>query len=179
MPVIETSRLILRPYSETDIATLVTLLAPKEIAATTLRIAHPYTEEHARDFLIHARSPDKLWLAITRRSDGQLCGGIGLMLKPEHQQAELGYWVGVPYWGLGYATEAARAMVHHGFHDLKLHRIAAMCMTRNPASARILLKLGMLHEGHLREAQNKWGEYVDVDCYGMLRKEWETRTQFP
>ena len=179
MPDIETSRLKLRPYTDSDIPALVALLSAREIAATTLRIAHPYTEQHAREFLIHALNPDKLWLAITLRHDGQLCGGIGLMLKPEHQQAELGYWIGVPYRGHGYASEAARAMVRYGFDDLKLHRIAAMCMTRNPASARILLKLGMHYEGCLRQAQNKWGEYVDVACYGILRNEWDARSQFP
>lgn len=176
---IETSRLKLRPFNESDIPALVALLSAREIAATTLRIAHPYTEQHARDFLVHARNPEKLWLAITQRSDDQLRGGVGLMLKPEHQQAELGYWIGVPYWGHGFATEAAQAAVRHGFADLKLHRIAAMCMMRNPASGRILVKLGMRHEGCLREAQNKWGEYVDVDCYAILRKEWEARKHFP
>jgi RimJ/RimL family protein N-acetyltransferase len=178
MPDIETSRLTLRPFTEVDVPALVALLGAREIAATTLRIAHPYTEQHARDFLIHVCNQDNFWLAITRRSDGQLCGGVGLMLKPEHQQAEIGYWIGVPFWGQGYATEAAEAMLRHGFDDRKLHRIAAMCMSHNPASAKILRKLGMRHEGCQRQSQNKWGEYVDVDCYGILRSEWEGRPQF-
>jgi RimJ/RimL family protein N-acetyltransferase len=138
-----------------------------------LRIAHPYTEQHAREFLAMTHDKDKIWLAITSRADGRLCGSAGLRLEPEHQRAELGYWIGVPYWGNGYATEAAQAMLQYGFDVLKLHRVSASCMTHNPASGKILLKLGMRHEGCLREHQCKWGEFVDVDCYGILREDWE------
>jgi RimJ/RimL family protein N-acetyltransferase len=174
IPEIETTRLTLRAFTEADIPELLPLIGTREIAATTLRIAHPYSEQNARDFIAMSRHEDKIWLAITQRSDGRLCGGVGLMLELEHQRAELGYWVGVPYRGKGYATEAAQAMLQYGFDTLKLHRISAMCMTHNSASGKILLKVGMRHEGYLREHQCKWGQFVDVDCYGMLRSEWKT-----
>ncbi len=177
LPQIETTRLKLRPYTEADIAELVPLIGAREIAATTLRIAHPYTEQNARDFTAKARDQDKIWLAITQRADGRLCGGIGLMIELDHQRAELGYWVGVPYWGKGYATEAAQAMLQYGFDVLRLHRILASCMTHNSASGKILLKLGMRHEGCLREHQCKWGQFVDVDCYGILRAEWKSQNR--
>ncbi len=177
IPDIDTARLKLRAFTEADIPALLPLIGAREIAATTLRIAHPYTEQNARDFMAKAREADKIWLAITQRADGRLCGGVGLMLDLEHQRAELGYWVGVPYWGNGYATEAAEAMLQYGFTALKLHRILASCMTHNSASGKILLKLGMRHEGCQREHQRKWGEFVDVDCYGILCSDWENESK--
>jgi RimJ/RimL family protein N-acetyltransferase len=177
VPEIETARLNLRAFTEADIPELLSLIGAREIAATTLRIAHPYTEQNAMDFLAKTRDEDKIWLAITQRADGRLCGGVGLMLDLEHERAELGYWVGVPYWGKGYATEAAQAMVQYGFDALELNRILASCMSHNSASGKILVKLGMLHEGCQREHQRKWGEFVDVDCYGILRSEWESKSK--
>jgi RimJ/RimL family protein N-acetyltransferase len=177
VPEIETARLNLRALTEADIPELLPLIGAREVAATTLRIAHPYTEQNAMDFLAKTRDEDKIWLAITQRADGRLCGGVGLMLDLEHERAELGYWVGVPYWGKGYATEAAQAMVQYGFDALELNRILASCMSHNSASGKILVKLGMLHEGCQREHQRKWGEFVDVDCYGILRSEWESKSK--
>lgn len=174
-PVLETTRLRLRPYTEADIAELVPLIGTREVAATTLRIPHPYTEQDARAFIAIAQEPGKLWLAITLRSDGRQIGGVGLRIDQQHQHAELGYWLAVPYWGKGYATEAGREMVRHGFEDLGLHRIFASHFKHNPASGRILLKLGMCHEGCQRHHLRKWDQFVDSELYGMLRHEWEVQ----
>ncbi len=172
-PTLETERLILRPYSEADIPELLPLIGTREVAATTLRIAHPYTEQDARAFLELARDPERMWLAVTLRSGGRQIGGIGLRIDLQHQNAELGYWLGVPYWGQGYATEASREMLRYGFEDLKLHRIHASHFKHNPASGRILKKLGMRHEGCQREQLRKWDQFVDSELYGILRREWE------
>jgi len=172
-PTLETARLKLRPYSEADIQELLPLIGTHEVAATTLRIAHPYTERDARAFLALAEDPDKLWLAITLRSDGRQVGGIGLRLELQHRHAELGYWLGVPYWGQGYATEAAREMLRYGFADLDLHRIFATHFKHNPVSGRVLKKLGMRHEGCQREHLLKWDQFVDSELYGLLRQEWQ------
>ena len=174
-PTLETARLKLRPYSEADIAELLPLIGTREVAATTLRIAHPYTEKDARDFLTLTQDPDKLWLAITLRDDGIQIGGVGLRVDEQQQHAELGYWLGVQYWGKGYATEAAQEMLRYGFEDLGLHRIFASHFKHNPASGRILLKLGMRHEGCQRQHLRKWDQFVDSELYGILRQEWEHR----
>lgn len=174
-PALETSRLRIRPYSDADIAELLPLIGTREVAATTLRIAHPYTEQDARDFFELAKEPGKLWLAITLRADGRQIGGIGLRIEPQHQHAELGYWLGVAYWGQGYATEAAREMLRYGFEELGLHRIFATHFKHNAASGRILKKIGMHYEGCQREHLLKWREFVDSEMYGILRREWETR----
>ena len=172
-PTLETARLRLRPYTETDIPELLPLIGTREVAATTLRIAHPYTEQDARAFFESARESDKLWLAITLRSDGHQIGGIGLRVEEQHKHAELGYWLGVNFWGRGYATEAAREIVRYGFQILGLHRIFASHFKHNPASGHILRKIGMQYEGCQRAHLRKWDHFVDSELYGIIRREWE------
>ena len=174
-PTLETKRLKLRPFAEDDVAELVSLIGAREVAATTLRIHHPYTEKEARAFLARIHDDDEVRFAITLRDAGRLCGGIGLRLAPAHQHAELGYWIGVPFWGRGYATEACRELLRYGFEELGLHRIFASHFKHNPGSGRILVKLGMRYEGCQREHLRKWDRFVDSELYGILRQEWEHR----
>ena len=169
---LQTGRLTLRGYTPSDIPALVPLIGAREVAATTLRIPHPYSEADGRDFIVstqedHSRGTG-LHLTIVLRQNDTLCGGVGLRIEPDHRRAELGYWIGLPYWGDGYATEAARAMVKYGFETLRLHRIFASHFANNPASARVLRKIGMSHEGSLRGHILKWGEFIDLEMYGML-----------
>ncbi len=173
-PTLKTDRLVLRPYREADIAELLPLIGTREVAATTLRIAHPYTERDARAFFALTEDPDKMWLAITLSGDGRQIGGIGLRIDMQFLHAEVGYWLGVTYWGKGYATEATREMLRYGFEDLGLHRIFASHFKHNPASGRILKKLGMQYEGCQREHLRKWDQWVDSELYGLLRHEWKS-----
>ena len=78
---------------------------------------------------------------------------------------------GVPYWNRGYCTEAARAVVAFGFSAWGMHRIQARHYTNNPASGRVMEKIGMTYEGCLRQCVQKWGEYLDVCIYGILEEE--------
>jgi [ribosomal protein S5]-alanine N-acetyltransferase len=173
-PTLETARLQLRPYREADIAELLPLIGTREVAATTMRIAHPYTEQDARDFLAVIGEAHRLWLAITLRDDGRQIGGIGLTVDEQHRHAELGYWLGVEYWGKGYATEAAGEMLRYGFEQLQMHRICASHFKHNSVSGKILKKLGMRYEGCQREHLRKWDQFVDSELYGILRQEWES-----
>jgi ribosomal-protein-alanine N-acetyltransferase len=171
MTILKTKRLILRRLTEADIPELVPLIGAREVAATTLRIPHPYQEKHAREFLASVAKENELRLAITLQKDGRLCGGIGLHPEMEHSRAELGYWIGVPYWGNGYATEAARAVVRYGFEQLKMNRIFASHFTGNLASQNVLRKIGMKHEGCMRQHICKWEKFIDSEIYSMLRAE--------
>jgi [ribosomal protein S5]-alanine N-acetyltransferase len=172
LPSLQTDRLLLRPYRLTDAPDLVRLAGAREVAITTLRIPHPYLQQDAIEFIASFQAEAELGtsarFAITLRQNGELCGGIGLRIEKAHLHAELGYWIGVPYWGKGYATEAARAAVQYGFETLGLRRIFATCVTENPASARVLKKIGMQHEGCQRSHICKWGKFYDLDLYGML-----------
>ena len=169
---LQTERLTLRPYSLSDIPALLPLIGAREVAATTLRIPHPYTESDAREFIARAQQNlsggSGLRLGIILRESDALCGGVGLEIEADHRRAELGYWIGVPFWGKGYATEASRALVDYGFGTLGLHRIFASHFANNPASARVLRKIGMRYEGSLRAHVLKWGEFLDLEMYGMV-----------
>jgi RimJ/RimL family protein N-acetyltransferase len=176
IPRLQTERLLLDPLSDADAPELVRLAGAREVADTTLSIPHPYGPADAEGFLAHQRSAadrgDELVLAVRRRQDGKLVGCIGLRdIDRTHLQAELGYWIGLPYWGQGFATEAARAVVSYGFDVLGLNRIYAHHMTRNPPSGRVLERIGMRWEGVLRERVLKWGRFEDVVIYAVLRSD--------
>jgi [ribosomal protein S5]-alanine N-acetyltransferase len=161
---LQTERLTLRLHAPSDIPALMPLIGAHEVAATTLRIPHPYAEADAQDFMACTQEEllngSGLRLGIVVRESDKLCGGVGLRIEPDHRRAELGYWIGVPYWGKGYATEAARAIVKYGFETLQLHRIFASHFADNLTSARVLRKIGMRHEGRQRGHILKWGEFL-------------------
>lgn len=174
---LQTERLMVRAFIPSDISALLPLIGAREVAATTLRIPHPYQEIDARKFLAGTEEDLSkgrgLHLGIFLRQKQVLCGGVGLMIEMEHRRAELGYWIGVPHWGKGYATEAAGAVVKHGFDTLGLNRIFASHFSGNSASANVLRKLGMRHEGSFPAHILKWGEFIDVEMYGMLASHWK------
>ena len=176
-PYLQTARLTLRPYTMTDIPAFLPLISAREVAATTLRIPHPYSEAQAREFVALTEQQNAsgscVRFCIVVRGSGAICGGTGLMIEPDHRRAELGYWIGVPYWGNGYATEAALAMVKYGFENLDLHRIYAGYFAGNLASKRVLEKIGMRHEGCQRQHMLKWGQFLDQELYGILAEDWK------
>ena len=115
----------------------------------------------------------KYQFAIVLRSNGKLIGNCGIRMKTANAwEADLGYELNSQYWGYGYATEAAKALLTFGFQDLKLHRIWAHCILENTASAHVLEKIGMRREGHLRE--NEWmkNRWWDTLQYAILDHEW-------
>jgi RimJ/RimL family protein N-acetyltransferase len=175
-PTLVTARLRLRPFHPDDAADVRRLAGAPEVADTTLNIPHPY-EEGMAEAWIATHQPEyeagRLATFAITLADGTLVGAIGLRIRREHERAELGYWVGVPYWNRGYATEAARAMVTFAFSGLGLHRVNAHHMTRNPGSGRVMQKVGMRHEGTLRQHVRKGGRFEDIEMYAVLRSEWQ------
>ena len=170
--ILDTERLILRPPDLADAPAVQRLAGAREVALNTLMIPHPYPDGAAEEWISKPRTDDQINFAITVRETGELAGVIGLIVNRDHDRAEIGYWIGVPYWGRGYATEAGRAVVRHAFEGLALNRVYAEVFSRNPASARVLQKIGMRHEGTHRAHIVKWGEAVDVEMYAVLRGEW-------
>ncbi len=172
LPTLTTSRLVLRPFLLSDAATVQRLAGERAVADTTLTIPHPYADGQAETWIA---SHEGAWtrhematLAITE-ADAGLVGAISVRIELAHRRAELGYWIGTPYWGLGYATEAARAMTRYGFEKLSLQRIYSQHFTRNPASGRVLAKVGMQFEGTLRQHFFRWDQPEDVAVWGLLR----------
>jgi RimJ/RimL family protein N-acetyltransferase len=176
-PTHTTERLVLRRFELADAADVQRLAGERAIADTTTNIPHPYADGVAEAWIAgHQAMFDSgqwLALAVTRKSDGALLGAISLMRIVEGHQAELGYWIGKPYWSLGYCTEAARALVHYAFAELGLLRVHATHFARNPASGQVMEKLGMRREGCRRRHIMKWGVPEDMALYGLLRHEWE------
>jgi RimJ/RimL family protein N-acetyltransferase len=173
-PTIRTARLLLRPFAPADAAALSELAGAFEIADTTISIPHPYPPQLAIDWIAgHWREPElsrAVSFAVIEEASAQLAGCVELRdIDPEHAQAELGFWVGKPLWRLGYATEAGAAVVRFGFESLNLNRIYAFHMARNPASGKVLQKLGLQREGLLRQRVRKWGRFEDVVAYAILR----------
>ena len=178
-PVLETPRLSLRPFEQADAPAVQRLAGAREIAATTLTIPHPYPDGAAEEWIAkYAPAFDRgthVTFAVTRSDGTELVGSVGLAIDREHARAELGYWIGVPYWNRGYATEAARRVIAYGFSELGLNRIHASHLPRNTASGRVLQKAGMRFEGVLRQHIRKWGEYEDLAVYGVLAEEYRGR----
>jgi [ribosomal protein S5]-alanine N-acetyltransferase len=165
-PTLTTERLILRPYSITDAKDLQRLIGDRDVSDTFLLIPFPYTEGMAEEWItkqsVEHEEGKSIHFAITDSEQGFLIGTVIIMnIIKELERAAIGYWIGKPYWHKGYCTEAASAAVKYGFEELGLNRICATHMTRNPRSGRVMQKIGMQHEGHLRQYGKKWGKYED------------------
>jgi RimJ/RimL family protein N-acetyltransferase len=175
-PTLESARLILSPFRPEDAPETQRLAGDRAIADTTLNIPHPYQDGVAEDWIsIHRQMFEEGLLAnfaIALRKNAHLVGAIGLRIDRASDKAELGYWIGRPYWNHGYCTEAAELVLDYGFAGLALNRIHAAHLARNPASGRVMEKLGMLREGTGRQHAKKWGTYEDLVFYGILNEEW-------
>jgi len=147
-----------------DIEAMTVWLSDFDVARMTSRVPHPYTEEHAEEFL--ALPPDgRHVFAVERKQDGLFLGMTGL--HPDGDGGhEFGYWLGKPFWGAGYATEAAGRLVRYAFEALGLETVHAGWFADNPASGHVLAKLGGRHNGskmRLSRARD-----AEVLCHDML-----------
>jgi ribosomal-protein-alanine N-acetyltransferase len=178
-PTLTTERLTLRPFVADDAFDVERLAGMREIADTTLNIPHPYPHGGAAEWIrLHAPA----WIegtsatfAIIGQKMGALVGTISLIIKREHQRAELGYWIAPDCWNRGYATEATRAIIDFGFETLGLHRIESRHFLRNPASGRVMRKVGMIREGIERDLVMKWDRFESLALYSILEPEWRAR----
>lgn len=171
---IRTERLLLRPFQTSDVEVVHRLAGSQDVAAGTF-LPHPMDRQAAQNWITE-RVEDQaagrgVTFAITLAESGQVIGSIGMELVAAHEQGRLSYWLGNPYWNKGYGTDAVTALVGYGFNNLKLHRIYAPHFHTNPASGRVLQKVGMTHEGRLREHYLRFGQRIDVELYGMLRED--------
>lgn len=174
-PTLKTARLTLRSLTKDDADAIHRHVDRVEIARNTLMIPHPYPDGQALKFIeICEKNFEEKKEPTWAIDDGALNGIIGLMLKGDGL-GELGYWVAIEKWGLGYASEATGEVIRYGFEVEGLHRIFACHMTRNPASGRVMQKNGMTYEGTMRQHVKKWDEYLDMAFYGVLRDEWLSR----
>jgi len=175
-PELHTVRLVLREFAVEDALDVQRLVGEWEVARTLAVVPHPYEDGMAEEWIASHRhayeAEERLTWAVVLREEDTLVGTITLHLNARDDNAELGYWIGRPYWGRGYATEGAREVVRYGFEGLRLHRIHSEHLGSNPASGRVMQKIGMSQEGVMREQYKKWGRYEDRVAYGLLADDW-------
>jgi RimJ/RimL family protein N-acetyltransferase len=150
IPVLETKRLALRAPRLKDAKTVATLANDRRIAENTARIPHPYKTSDAQEFIAGANKPGGEGVFLITLRDETVIGACGIMLQDrieQEQTPELGYWLGVNYWGKGYATEALHAMIDYAFADLGHDELQAGSRVTNPASRRVLEKCGFQWTG--------------------------------
>lgn len=173
-PALETRRLLLREFRLGDAPVVQRLAGDLRIARTTF-IPHPYDDGMAEEWIRRQAKDHQegklINFAVVAMEEESVVGSVGLVLHPAHRRAELGYWIGVPYWGRGYCTEAASAVVRWAFEKLDLHRVYAPHFGSNPASGRVLEKIGMRPEGRLREHYLRDGKFQDSVLWGILRSD--------
>lgn len=175
-PTLRTDRLRLRPFEDDDAGELYALMSDAHV----LRYwdSPPWTEPaRAQTFIDRCRAmaDDESGVrpAVERADDGAFLGWVTFTdWDPELRSAELGYVLTEAAWGRGYATEAARAVLTWAYDALPLNRVQSQADTRNPASARVLEKLGFVHEGTLRQDCVVDGVVSDSWVYGLLRSDW-------
>jgi RimJ/RimL family protein N-acetyltransferase len=154
--VIETARLTLRRPRQADVGALTRLAGDYAIASMTTRMPHPYGEGDARQFvdLVSAQNRDREnTFVIAHREEG-LIGAVGFH-RGVGQPLEMGYWIGRPYWGQGYATEASRAALGWARADWKRKVVVAGHFADNPASAQVLIKTGFLYTGEVQKRHSR------------------------
>ena len=169
----QTERLILRAPKPGDVPRFVPLLADYDIAKNLSTAPHPYTEEAGHAFVTGAaekRAKGQAYsFAVLRKDDDAYVGACGV--HPDRDW-EVGYWIGKPYWGLGYATEAARRVVRFAFEELNAEYLSAGWFHDNPASGRVLEKLGCVPIGaEERECQAR-GAATVCNRVTLTRARW-------
>ncbi|HYF65454.1 MAG TPA: GNAT family protein [Herpetosiphonaceae bacterium] len=178
-PHLDTERLLLRALRPADLDDLYAYAADPELARHTEWDHYASRDEAAADLDGYLRRYDRteqplpVW-GIEHRADRRLIGICNISRWwIEDRRAEIGYAVSRRYWGHGMAVEAARAMIDFGFSRMGLMRIQATCLPINQPSQRVMLKLGLRHEGRLRAYETWAGAAQDLEMYAITRGDWE------
>lgn len=173
LPEIETPRLFLRKMTMADAQDMYAYSKDPEVSRHVLWDAHRSVNEskgYLRYIMRQYRNNEPSSWGIEHKESGHLIGTIGYMWwNRENRSAEVGYSLSRKHWNQGLMTEALRAVLRFGFEDMNLHRIEAQHETTNPASGKVMEKVGMQKEGILRGRLYNKGKFVDVALYAILR----------
>jgi RimJ/RimL family protein N-acetyltransferase len=169
VPVLATARLVLRAPRRSDVKAIASFANDRRIAANTARIPHPYGIEDAEQFI-----------AAVNKREGEACFVIMLECAPigvcsvdlREDGPEVGYWLGVPYWGRGFATEAVRALIDHAFGDLEHETLISGARVTNPASRRVLEKCGFQWTGVRLSRIRAINSAAPIDRFRLDRGLW-------
>ena len=170
IPVLETKRLALRAARLEDAKAVAALANDRRIAENTARIPYPYKLADAEQFIAGASKKGEAAYLVTLR-DGTIVGACGLMFR-EDDAPEIGYWLGVPYWNKGYATEALHALIDYAFTDLTHDAVQAGARVTNPASRRVLEKCGFQWTGVVLQRVRALNSSAPSDRFRLDRRLW-------
>jgi RimJ/RimL family protein N-acetyltransferase len=176
---LETRRLWLRWPRQADVQAIVRLAGEKAVAEMTARIPHPLKAADVESFILRARRENTdgagLTVAITPKGKpNAVIGMVGIGTEPELGVPHLGYWIGAPHWGEGYATEAARALIDAFFAYGSERELTASARVVNPASRRVLEKCGFAFQGAGLMAFPARGGVFPVDRFRLDRRMWQS-----
>lgn len=183
-PTLRTDRLVLREFTVEDAPELHRLAGAWEVARWMLHHPHPYEEGTAEEWIVGLRPIFDAGIgttfAVVLREGAALAGRVSLYTRApdggavlgEEGTGLLGFWLGVPHWNRGYATEAVSEVVRYGFEERGLLRIRANRFGSNAASGRVLRKVGMAHAGTRPDYYEKWGNTEDREEYVLLARDW-------
>jgi len=168
--VLETERLLLRRPTLADVKAITHLANDRRIAVNTRRLPHPYLQDHAVDFVRGIANQQRETVFLIERDYAPI-GMVGIdWHQPE--RPELGYWLGVEYWGQGFATEAARAAIDFTFEEFDIEVMKSGARVANPASRNVLEKCGFQWSGVELHRFEALGSSTPVDCFRLTRGVW-------
>ncbi len=179
-PVLDGTRVRLRPFADADAPVVQRLAGDRDVAGMTREIPHPYLDGMAEAWMGNMRRKwglgEGVAFAVCLQPAGDLIGCVSLAIDAAKRSAEMGYWIGKPYWNQGYATDAARRLLAFGFGELGLQRISAHHLTRNPGSGRVMQKIGLRYEGRRAAHVVHRGGHEDIELYGLAADDYRRAT---
>lgn len=172
-PVLVTERLVLRPPHAEDVDAIAYLANNIRVSGMLSRMPHPYTRENAADFVVRVRKGEmgNCIYAISQAETGIFMGCCGIHAHKHGDGLEIGYWLGEPYWGHGYATEAAHALIDLVFRATPVERLHVSCRASNGGSRRVIHKCGFQFSG-MGMADSLAAGNVPVERYVLDRRTW-------
>lgn len=172
---ITTERLTLRPFELSDADRVCDFCNNYNIYKSTLTLPYPYPLDSAISWIRthedNFNNNESYEFAITDKNTNELYGAMGLTNNKIHKNGELGYWIGEEYWGNGFATEAAIAVIEFAFSEKHYHKVYARYFASNPGSGRVMEKCGMEKEGLLLQHIYKENKFEDLIYYGIVNTE--------
>jgi [ribosomal protein S5]-alanine N-acetyltransferase len=171
---ITTRRLVLRMFEKADAAAVTKLCNNYNIYRNTLYLPYPYSIECALSWIEHHlanfNANKSYEFAVTDKETGKLYGAIALSHNQNFRNGEIAFWIGEEFWGNGYATEAGKALLEFAFIEKRFHKVYARHFKSNPASGKVIQKLGMIKEGVLIDHVMKENQYEDLVYYGIIKR---------
>ena len=175
-PALNAQRVLLRPHAAADPAALATLLNDSGVACHLLLVPHPYSQSDEKAWLSGTSRRWRAGATPTSSSSGSRIGGSSAAPASGSRPPTIGRNSATGSGGRsgarGLATEAAARLVRFGFEGLGLHKMTASHFSDNPASGRVLLRIGMVSEGARRDHYRRWGTFRTIEVYALLWEEW-------